>query len=34
MPVIIEYDIDKSQFIIVDGNHRVAYHIINKFKSS
>lgn len=32
MPVIIEYDIDKSQFIIVDGNHRVAYHIINKFK--
>ena len=31
-PVIIEYDIDKSQFFIVDGNHRVAYHIINKFK--
>ena len=32
MPVIIEYDIDKSQFFIVDGNHRVAYHIIKKFK--
>lgn len=31
-PVILEYDIDKSQFFIVDGNHRVAYHIINKFK--
>ena len=32
MPVIIEYDIDKGQFIIVDGNHRVAYHIKNKFE--
>ena len=31
-PVILEYDIDKSQFFIVDGNHRVAYHIIKKFK--
>ena len=31
-PVIIEYDINKSQFFIVDGNHRVAYHIIKKFK--
>ena len=32
MPVIIEYDIYKGQFIIVDGNHRVAYHIKNKFE--
>ena len=30
MPVIIEYD--NGQFIIVDGNHRVAYHIKNKFE--
>ena len=32
MPVIIEYDIDIGQFIIVDGNHRVAYHIEKKLK--
>jgi len=31
-PVILEYDINKSEFFIVDGNHRVAYHIIKKFK--
>jgi len=31
-PVIIEYDYAKKQFYLVDGNHRVAYHIINKFK--
>lgn len=30
MPVIIEYD--NGQFIIVDGNHRVAYHIKNSFE--
>jgi len=32
LPVVIEYDYEKSEFIIVDGNHRVAYHIIKKFK--
>lgn len=28
-PVIIEYDEEKNNYFIVDGNHRVAYHIIN-----
>jgi hypothetical protein len=30
MPIVIEYDNDKNKFYIVDGNHRVAYHIINQ----
>jgi hypothetical protein len=29
IPVIIEYDEEKKNYFIVDGNHRVAYHIIN-----
>ena len=29
-PIVIEYDNDKNKFYIVDGNHRVAYHIINQ----
>ena len=29
IPVIIEYDEEKKKYFIVDGNHRVAYHIIN-----
>jgi hypothetical protein len=29
-PVIIEYDYSKKQFYLVDGNNRVAYHIIKK----
>lgn len=29
-PIVIEYDEDK--FYIVDGNHRVAYHIINNYE--
>jgi|688.fasta_scaffold05006_15 hypothetical protein len=32
IPVVIEYDINNGQFIIVDGNHRVAYHIEQKFE--
>ena len=30
MPIVIEYDNDN--FYIVDGNHRVAYHIINNYE--
>ena len=29
-PVIIEYDYEKKRLFIVDGNHRVAFHILNK----
>jgi hypothetical protein len=32
MPVIIEYDYKLGKFFIVDGNHRVSYHILNNFK--
>lgn len=28
-PIIIEYDEEKNNYFIVDGNHRIAYHIIN-----
>ena len=31
-PIVIEYDEDKKKFYIVDGNHRVAYHIINNYE--
>lgn len=32
MPVIIEYDYKLGNYFIVDGNHRVSYHILNNFK--
>lgn len=31
-PVIIEYDYKQQNYFIVDGNHRVAFHIINNFE--
>lgn len=31
-PVFIEYDYEEQNFFVVDGNHRVAFHIINNYE--
>jgi hypothetical protein len=32
MPVTIEYDYESNKYYIIDGNHRVAYHILKQFE--
>jgi len=32
MPVTIEYDYDNNKYYIIDGNHRVAYHILRQYE--
>lgn len=32
MPVTIEYDYDNNKYYIIDGNHRVAYHILKQYE--
>ena len=31
-PVTVEYDYEENKYFIVDGNHRVAYHILKNYE--
>ena len=31
-PITIEYNYNDRNYYIIDGNHRVAYHIINNYE--